>query len=89
MRQIDLTLFSAVNVNERHDFLISTIEPFDEEIFAYNLTMFLAVVFPIILVFATLLQYALYRLYNRKYHPFIEMVKAPSKIPFKSGLSYS
>ena len=46
--------------------------------------MFLAVVFPIILVLATLLQYTLYRLYNRKYHPFIDMVKT-SKISFKSG----
>ena len=62
-------------MNERHDFLISTIEPFDEEIFAYNLTMFLAVVFPIVLVLASLLQYALYWLYNHKYHPLIEMVE--------------
>lgn len=63
----------------RHDFLDNTIGYFDEEFDAYKLAMFLAVVFPMILVAGSILQFALYRLYNRKFHPFAEMAKMKIK----------
>ena len=57
----------------RHDFLDNTIGYFDEELEAYRLTMFLAIGFPLILGVGSILQFVLYRLYNRKFHPFKEM----------------
>ena len=66
-------------MNERHEFLDNTIGYFDEELKAYWLTMFLAIGFPFILVAGSILQFLLYRLYNRKFHPFKEMAKLKIK----------
>ena len=68
-----------MNVKARHDFLDSTIGYFDEELEAYRLTMFLAVGFPVFLVIGAILQFVLYRLYNRKFHPYKEMAKLKIK----------
>ena len=69
----------AVNVKARHDFLDNTIGYFDKELEAYRLTMFLAIGFPLILAIGSILQFMLYRLYNRKFHPFKEMAKLKIK----------
>ena len=75
-------------MNERHEFLDNTIGYFDEELKAYWLTMFLAIGFPFILVAGSILQFLLYRLYNRKFHPFKEMAKLKIKGNFtKSSVS--
>ena len=66
----------------RHDFLDNTIGYFDEELEAYTLTMFLAIKFPLILVVGSILQVVLYRLYNRKFHPFKEMAELKMKGKF-------
>ena len=71
-----------MNMKARHDFLDNTIGYFDEELEAYRLTMFLAIGFPFILVIGALLQFVLYRLYNRKFHPLKEMAKMKIKSKF-------
>ena len=68
-----------MNVKARHDFLDNTIGYFDEELEAYRLTMFLAIGFPLVLAIGAILQFVLYRLYNRKFHPFKEMAKLKIK----------
>ena len=82
--------FAAIKVHARHEFLENTIGYFDEELQAYRLTMFLAIGFPFILVTGSILQFLLYRLYNRKFHPFKEMAKLKIKgnvINIKSSVS--
>ena len=68
-----------MNVKIRQDFLANTIGYFDEELQAYNLTMFLAIGFPLILILFSFLQFKLYQLYNRKFHPFAEMARPKIK----------
>ena len=75
----------AVNVKARHDFLDNTIGYFDEELEAYQIIQLLAIGFPFFLLLATILQFILYYLYNRKFHPFIEM----AKLKFKGISSFS
>ena len=70
----------------RHDFLDDTIGYFDEELEAYRLTMFLAIGFPVIIVIGAILQFVLYRLYNRRFHPFKEMAKMKIKSKFNRPL---
>ena len=70
----------------RHDFLDNTIGYFDEELEAYRLTMFLAIGFPVIIVIGAILQFVLYRLYNRKFHPFKKMSKMKIKSKFNRPL---
>ena len=64
------------------DFLDNTVGYFDEELEAYKLTMLIAIGFPFILVIGAILQFVLYRLYNRKFHPFKEMAKMKIKGKF-------
>ena len=63
----------------RHDFLDDTIGYFDQELEAYNLTMFLAIGFPILLILGSILQFIFYLMYNRKFHPFAKMVAVKIK----------
>ena len=76
----------AANVKARHEFLDRTIGYFDEELEAYHLTIFLAVGVPLISVLGSILQFVLYRLYNRKFHPFADMVKLKIRGKFLNAL---
>ena len=60
----------AYNVNQRHEFLVRTIEPLPEEIEAYNKIQFVAYYMIPIFVGAALLQFLSYVAYNRWFHPF-------------------
>ena len=50
-------------------------EVFSEEDKAYQLSIILATVSPIILIICTILQFLTYQLYNNRFHPFIDLVK--------------
>ena len=58
------------NVNDRHDFLVATIEPMPEEVYAHWIINFLAIDMVLILLFAALIQFLFYMVYNRYHHPF-------------------
>ena len=70
----------------RHDFLDNTIGYYEEELQAYTLTRVLAIGVPLIFVAGSVLQFILYGLYNRKFHPFKEM--ANMKIKGKANSSH-
>ena len=65
----------AFNVHSRQSFLERTIGAFDEETFAYGLTLGLAIGFPIGLVVITVVKHLIYLLYNNSFHPFYDLVK--------------
>ena len=65
----------AVNVSARQSILVKSIGAFPEENFAYIQVMVLACAYPVVLVIATYLQYAIYCWYNRSQHPFKILVK--------------
>ena len=67
----------AYNVNKRHQFLVDTIEPLPEEIDAHWKINFLAYYMILIFMCAALLQFFCYRLYNRVFHPFQDLMTDP------------
>ena len=74
------------NVHTRQVLLERTIGAFPEETFAFYLIRILAYGYPVIVVFATILQFFLYRLYNRSQHPFYVLVKKPDTNKMRSKL---
>ena len=67
----------ADNVNKRHQFLVDTIEPLPEEIYAHWKINFLVNYMILIFVGAALLQFLSYFLYNRVFHPFQDLMTDP------------
>ena len=67
----------ADNVNKRHQFLVDTIEPLPEEIYAHWKINFLANYMILIFMCAALLQFLSYFLYNRVFHPFQDLMTDP------------
>ena len=59
----------AIKVNERHAFLVTTIEPMPEEIEAHWLINFLAIHMVWIFLVGAGLQYLTYYMYNNWFHP--------------------
>ena len=60
----------AYNVNQRHEFLVRTIEPLPQEIEAYYNILFMAYYMVPIFVGGALFQFLSYVAYNRWFHPF-------------------
>ena len=71
---VPMTIF-AFNVHSRQSFLEHTIGAFEQETFAYGLTLGLAIGFPIGLVVITVAKHVIYLLYNNTFHPFYDLVK--------------
>ena len=70
---------SAINVHSRQQLIEQSIGAFPEETEAYELTWKLAIGSPIALIIATFIQYCLYELYNRWFHPFADLLKGYEK----------
>ena len=62
-------------MRSRQNVLEKSIGAFPEETDAYELAWKLALGSPIALIIATFIQYCLYELYNRWFHPFADLLK--------------
>ena len=62
-------------MSARQSILVKSIGAYPEETYAYILILALACVYPVVLIVATYLQYAVYCWYNRSQHPFKILVE--------------
>ena len=74
LMSVPMVIF-AYNVHQRQLILEKSIGSFPEEDNAYRLSIILAAISPIILIICTILQFITYQFYNKRLHPFIELVK--------------
>ena len=62
-------LFTGVKIRERHFLIMATVGAFEEEIHAFNIATVLMWVLPFCVTVVSLLDLALFHLYNMRYHP--------------------
>ena len=65
----------AKNIHERHETLEKSIGALPEEKEAYTFCLIMALFAVLLLIFGTILQFHCYELYNKTFHPFIDLTK--------------
>ena len=76
-------LLSASKVHQRHSILEQTIGALPEEIAAYDTIKYLSPLMYLALIILTLVQLALYFVFNRLLHPFKDILASEDSEPIK------